>query len=68
VRAPGGTSLHVIARASGVSARDVFELNQHYVRGVTPPGRPSHVRIPEGHARLFESNFARVSRGAQQAP
>jgi membrane-bound lytic murein transglycosylase D len=68
VRAPAGTSLHVIAEASGVTSDEVLELNQHYVRGVTPPGRPSHVRIPEGQAPVFQSNFARVARGAQQAP
>jgi membrane-bound lytic murein transglycosylase D len=68
VRAPGGTSLQVIADAIGAPATEVFDLNQHFLQKVTPPGRPANVRIPEGHADAFKSNFARAAREAPQAP
>jgi len=65
VRAPGGTSLQVIADAIGAEATEIFDLNQHYVRKITPPGKPVDVRIPQGRSLAFESNFARVTRGAR---
>jgi membrane-bound lytic murein transglycosylase D len=69
VRAPGGTRLHVIARAIGTPEDAVVELNQHYVRRMTPPGRKhADVRIPEGRSPAFEANFARTLRETTQAP
>ena len=61
MRAPGGTSLELIADAAGAAATEIFDLNQHYVRKVTPPGRAADVRIPHGRSAIFASNFARVA-------
>ncbi|MFL5539433.1 MAG: lytic transglycosylase domain-containing protein, partial [Longimicrobiaceae bacterium] len=50
VSVPAETELVVVARAAGVSEREVTRLNPHLVRKMTPPGRrPFAVRIPEGH-------------------
>ncbi len=67
VRAPGGTSLELIATAVGVSASEIFDLNQHYVLKVTPPGRLADVRIPQGRLPVFEANFARLVQDARSA-
>ena len=67
VRAPGGTSLELIATAVGVSASEIFDLNQHYVLKVTPPGRLADVRIPQGRLPVFEANFARLVQDARLA-
>src|SRR5690606_17385560 len=48
VRVPGGTSLRTVARAAQVDESEIKGLNPHFVRGVTPPGRESIVRIPAG--------------------
>jgi membrane-bound lytic murein transglycosylase D len=67
VRAPGGTSLETIADATGSTASEIFDLNQHYVQRVIPPGRIATVRVPHGRAAAFASNFARASREARPA-
>jgi membrane-bound lytic murein transglycosylase D len=67
VRAPGGTSLELIAHAVGASTTEIFDLNQHYVRKVTPPGRAADVRIPHGRSAMFASNFTRVA-AVKRAP
>jgi membrane-bound lytic murein transglycosylase D len=68
VRAPGGTSLQSIAHAIGTPATEVFDLNQHYVQRVTPPGKATDVRIPQGRSSVFHSNFARGPRHVPEAP
>jgi membrane-bound lytic murein transglycosylase D len=61
VRAPGGISLQTIADAVGARPTEIFDLNQQYVRKVTPPGKAVDVRIPPGRSLAFESNFARLT-------
>jgi membrane-bound lytic murein transglycosylase D len=65
VRTPGGISLELIARAVGVAAAEIFDLNPHYIQKVTPPGSVADVRIPQGRSPIFESNFARVASAKQ---
>jgi membrane-bound lytic murein transglycosylase D len=55
VNVPGGTTLSAIARASGATLDDIRDLNPHFLRGVTPPGEVSEVRIPTGAVATFES-------------
>lgn len=50
VDVPGGISLSAVAKAAGVEAAAVEELNPHLLRGVTPPGSTWVVRVPEGRA------------------
>jgi membrane-bound lytic murein transglycosylase D len=45
---PDMTGLDVIARLAGVPVSVIRELNPHYLRGVTPPGRRAVVRLPAG--------------------
>jgi membrane-bound lytic murein transglycosylase D len=42
------TSLEVIARAGQMPESDVLFLNPHLLRGITPPGRMTWVRVPFG--------------------
>lgn len=55
VSVPGGTGLSTVAQAIGVAESDVKRLNPHLVRGMTPPGRPFPVMIPDGTAPRFAS-------------
>lgn len=60
VDVPALTSLPAIARASGSRIAELKELNPHFLRGITPPGRRSQVRIPIGSRERFDSTFARL--------
>jgi membrane-bound lytic murein transglycosylase D len=58
VRVPGGTDLATVARAAGVTERDVSRLNPHLVRNATPPGKKDFpVRIPQGRSESFAGAF-----------
>ena len=48
VLVPGGTGLTRIAEAAGTETELVQNLNPHLVQGVTPPGEPTLVRVPQG--------------------
>ena len=58
VAVAGGTSLRVVAAAVGVPTGDIQELNPHLIRGMTPPGAPYVVNIPEGRSARFAANMA----------
>ena len=58
VTVPASTPLAAVAKAAGVSVRQVSELNTHILRGVTPPTGTLQVRIPVGTAAAFDSGFA----------
>ncbi|HEV2149753.1 MAG TPA: transglycosylase SLT domain-containing protein [Longimicrobiaceae bacterium] len=65
VEVPGGTKLDVVAKAVGVTEKDVRDLNPQLVKGVTPPGsKPYAVRIPEGRRVQYATNFDRVRESA----
>jgi membrane-bound lytic murein transglycosylase D len=51
------TSIGAVARAVGMSIDKARDLNPHFLRGVTPPGKPSQVRLPVGTAANFEAQF-----------
>ncbi|HEX8242874.1 MAG TPA: lytic transglycosylase domain-containing protein [Longimicrobium sp.] len=58
VSVPAGTELDVVARAAGVSEREVTRLNPHLVRKMTPPGKKAFaVRIPDGRSDAFVGAF-----------
>jgi len=60
VTVPDATTLDVVARAAGVSQDEIERLNPQFVRGMTPPGRPSALRVPLGSGATFERNYAEI--------
>ncbi|MEE9246787.1 MAG: LysM peptidoglycan-binding domain-containing protein [Gemmatimonadota bacterium] len=60
VEVPDATSLDVVARAAGVEAAAVAQLNPQILRGVTPPGERYQVRVPPGRSQDFATNYAAV--------
>jgi len=60
VTVPGATTLDVVAQAAGATLEDIHRLNPQFVRGMTPPGRPSALRVPPGKGPTFERNFAEI--------
>jgi membrane-bound lytic murein transglycosylase D len=73
VEVPGGVSLEVVAKAVGVSEKELRTLNPHLLRAMTPPGDGYPVLIPENRGPLFLANFdvareeARVAAAAAAA-
>lgn len=57
-RVAGGTPLAAIAEASSATLAEVLELNGQFLRGVTPPGEPSLVRLPAGRGAGFADRLA----------
>ncbi|HEX2092386.1 MAG TPA: transglycosylase SLT domain-containing protein [Longimicrobiaceae bacterium] len=61
VDVPGGIDLEVVAKAVGVSEKELRALNPQLVKGITPPGKkPYRVRIPEGRRAQYAANFESV--------
>lgn len=60
VQVPDQTTLDVVARAAGTGHAEIVRLNPEFVRGTTPPGRVSRVRIPEGRWSMFFLNYPRI--------
>lgn len=54
----GGTPLAAVAKALGISVREVQMLNPHLLRGVTPPDTRMAIRFPAGFGEGFDSAFA----------
>jgi membrane-bound lytic murein transglycosylase D len=63
VTVPDATTLDVVAAAAGVSLDEIKGLNPHFVRGMTPPGRTSALRVPSGRGATFEHNYAAIPPG-----
>src|SRR5690606_38680492 len=72
---PGAVSLETVGAAAGTDGSTIRELNPHLLRDRTPRDRGWAVRIPQGTAQLFASNFpamyrqerARLAQAAAQA-
>ena len=60
VSVPDATTLDVVAMAAGAPLDEVVRLNPHFVRGMTPPGRPSELRVPRGRGPTFVRNYAAI--------
>lgn len=56
----GMTGLDVVARLAGTSVAVVRELNPQYLRGATPPGRTSVVRVPAGTGAAARVAYAEL--------
>lgn len=57
---PDATALDVVAQAAGVDPMVIRDLNPHVIRGYTPPGRATHLRIPIGTRDTFEVAYAQI--------
>ncbi|HET9947693.1 MAG TPA: transglycosylase SLT domain-containing protein [Longimicrobiales bacterium] len=60
VRVPDATTLDVVARAAGTSLEEIERLNPEYVKGITPAGRTSVLRVPEGRGPAFTAAYALI--------
>lgn len=60
VSVPDAVSVDVLARAAE-SPQEIIELlNPHLVRGLTPVGTPTRVRVPPGKGAAFARNWALI--------
>jgi membrane-bound lytic murein transglycosylase D len=46
MKVAGGTKLEDVAKQIGADAEELYELNPHLIKKMTPPGREMSVRIP----------------------
>mgnify|MGYP002395805723 CR=1 FL=1 len=60
VTVPDATTLDVVARAAGVDQEAVEHLNPELVRGITPPGQETVLRVPPGSADRFQEEYALI--------
>jgi membrane-bound lytic murein transglycosylase D len=63
VEVPDATSLDVVARAAQVDQEVVEELNPQLLRGFTPAGVSTKLRLPEGVGTRFTEAYARIPPG-----
>ena len=63
VTVPDATTLDVVAEAAGTELEEIERLNPEVVRGITPPGRPTTLRVPPGQGWSFEERYARIPPG-----
>jgi membrane-bound lytic murein transglycosylase D len=50
-----------------MSVDQARDLNPHFLRGVTPPGKPSQVRLPVGAAANFGTQFEALPEEARES-
>jgi len=60
VTVPDATSLDVVARASQVEQGILEDLNPQLLRGLTPAGVPTRLRVPEGSGTRFTDAYAHI--------
>jgi membrane-bound lytic murein transglycosylase D len=60
VSVPDATTLDVVALAAESPLAEIERLNPQFVRGMTPPGRQSALRVPEGRGLTFARNYAEI--------
>jgi membrane-bound lytic murein transglycosylase D len=58
VRVPALTPLAAVARAAGASRAELLDLNPQLLRGMTPPGASTPLRLPVGAADGFARRLA----------
>jgi len=60
---PDATTLDVVAEAAGAPQEEIERLNPEVVRGITPPGRRTMLRVPPGSGPTFDENYAKIPPG-----
>jgi membrane-bound lytic murein transglycosylase D len=63
VSVPDATSLDVIARSAGVPLAEIERLNPQFLRGMTPRGAATTLRVPADHGERFAAAYAEVPPG-----
>lgn len=57
---PDATTLDVVARAAESDEELIARLNPEVVRGITPPGEETLLRVPRGRGWLFRRNYPKI--------
>lgn len=57
---PDATTLDVVARAAETAQAEIERLNPELIRGITPPGRATPLRVPPGRGGIFDRNYAEI--------
>lgn len=57
---PDATTLDVVAEAAESPQAEIERLNPEVVRGITPPGRRTTLRVPAGRGSAFGENYAKI--------
>jgi membrane-bound lytic murein transglycosylase D len=57
---PDATEIAILAEAAGISEAELRQLNPHFLRDATPPGRQVELRLPPGRAAPFTTAFAAI--------
>lgn len=60
VEVPDATSLDVVAQAAGVDQEAIEDLNPQLLRGLTPAGVSTRLRVPEGRGEIFTQAYAQI--------
>jgi len=60
VEVPDATTLDVVAQAAGTPQQEIERLNPEIVRGITPPGRKTVLRVPVGRGEGFAEAYAKI--------
>jgi membrane-bound lytic murein transglycosylase D len=68
VEVPGGVELGAVAKAAGVTEKQVQALNPHLIRGMTPPGKAYAVRLPDGRGPLYMRHIFEQRQAAAALP
>jgi len=64
VRIPSRTDLELVAKACGVDAQAIRELNPELRRSCTPPDYPNYeLKIPKGFTARFQAEYAKIPEG-----
>lgn len=57
---PDATTLDVVAAAADAPLEEIERLNPEVVRGITPPGRVTTLRVPPGRGPSFDERYAQI--------
>ncbi len=57
---PDATTLDVVAEAAEAPQDEIERLNPEVIRGITPPGKQTTLRVPPGRAGTFRRNYERI--------
>ena len=63
VAVPDATTLDVVASAAGVTVEEIQRLNPELLRGMTPPGAETVVRVPAGTGEGFRERYDLIPPG-----
>ncbi|MGI9628535.1 MAG: LysM peptidoglycan-binding domain-containing protein [Longimicrobiales bacterium] len=65
VQVAGATSIDVLAELAGLDVESMEELNPHLLRGLTPAGTETLVRVPQGRGSDFVARLAQLPQASR---